>query len=154
MPIYGKGNIQKYTDLNLADVNAKYDGGWHEMLDKKPKIRGHTFEAQAEGTWLDVTTQEELDTLADDAVNGPIVAQKYEAVMAILEGLPIDPAISFMILYVELNEYAQHGTQGPLLLNLIQTSGRTPQQVLGYLEPLMEDLSIAMGKMIGRRINT
>lgn len=150
--IFGKGNIQLYWGGTVETIPAEHGTGWILMVGRKPRIIGHTFEAQSDGTWLDVTTQNELDKLAADAIDGPDSVQKYNTVSNLLEDLPVPPAVTFMIIYNELQEYAQHGTIGKLLLNVVQVSGMTGAQVVNYLTPLMEDLSVALGKMIGRRI--
>lgn len=134
--------------LDSSELPDKYGSGWYLMQEPHPKVPGHTYEAQADGTWLDITTEEERTDYSDKIAS----RNKYDILMNLLEGLPVPPAVTFMIIYNELQEYNQHGTVGTLLSAVVQNSGRTGPQVLNYLSPLMSDLSEILGRLVGRRL--
>lgn len=148
MAIFGRNSEQVFYDGSA--LPAKYGTGWYVMLDRRPQEYGHTYEAQSDGTWLDITTAGTVTDLAD----GVISQTKYENVMGVLSELPVDDAIIFMIMHEEIVEFDQHGTTGTLLSNVISESSMTGPEVINYLRPLMADMKESMGKMIGRRIGT
>lgn len=144
--IFGKENRQLL--IGSDTVPEKYGTGWYAMVEPKPSDRTQVYEAQSDGTWLNVTPAETVVDNTDRATS----LERYNTLMSILEDLPVPQSVVFMIMYHELREYQQHGTIGILLFNVVQKSGLTGTQVVNYLTPLMDDLSVAMGSMIGRRL--
>ena len=154
MYIFGRGNDQIKTDSQTVPDKEKWYplDSWYAMLSPKPTAPGRTYEAQPDGTWLDVTTPEEDARLTDDANDNQETLDNFNTVMEILRNSPTGPDIAFMILYDEVQEYLRSGTVGELLIGIVQTSGKTGTQLKNFLEPLFADMRSALGRMIGRSI--
>ncbi len=144
--IYGRGNSQIILASDV--LPEKYGSDWYLMQGKKPSVMGHIYEAQGDGTWLDVTPAEKLTDISDK----DSTLSRYNNIMTTLGDLPVPESITFMLLYNEVQEYHTHGATGNLLTGISDKSGKTVSQIIGFLTPFLQDMKTALGSMIGRRL--
>ena len=148
--IFGRGNEQVFYEG--TELPERHGPKWYLMVERHPRALGHTYDAQKDGTWKDVTKRKDLDILEAEALDVPAIIDKYEEVISILSGTPLDPSIAFMMLHREVAEYHQHGTVGNILTGIMETSTKTGQDLDTYLTPLFSDIGTALGRMIGRKL--
>ena len=143
MNVFGRGN--QFVQHQAESLPSRFGPGWYLMQSEHPGTLGRIFEAQSDGTWLDVTTPAE-----EAAYNSEVADQAME------DTVGFDRKLAYQLIMLEVFAYDLDGaTQpGPILQAMATESGYSEIVIAGDLQANLTNKIKKLGTEYGKIYKT